>query len=409
MAETLFPIDWEEKVNSPDLLAFLQQFGSKTYFDADQINQLKRALNNLNERSSIISDKINTGTTFKIVGTNFVLNAESSWEISGNSKNTDTDIPKPIAMASVGMKKQCIVLLTVSDSFFYIKYGDEHPQNPTKPTKDPGTLQLTDFTVTNTEVGNTTPPLLGDDYVSKNQFAQTTDVDGKFYIGHQSNYIINNPEITEVKGLCNVDDSENGLYTGKLIFITNLLSVPVPLRYLDDSDPAFRYPFYFPTESDYILNPGQTVIFMHSPVDIPIDFEYGYERFVVGTQYISASEFLSEEVGNTAVLDSEGKIFVPASVASSKPQKTVIGNVTVDNSYNGAIVKVKATANITIPSGLVTGFEFDYATYTGATATLVAGAGVTLNAGTSLILAPKKLGTIWNDGTNIYEVRGDQN
>lgn len=41
------PILWPDKENSPELKAFLEQYGSKYYFTAEEINQLKRAVNEM--------------------------------------------------------------------------------------------------------------------------------------------------------------------------------------------------------------------------------------------------------------------------------------------------------------------------------------------------------------------------
>lgn len=45
--ESLLPILWEDKVNNPSLLAYFQQFGVTEYFSAQEINQLRDAINEL--------------------------------------------------------------------------------------------------------------------------------------------------------------------------------------------------------------------------------------------------------------------------------------------------------------------------------------------------------------------------
>ncbi|EPE9899950.1 hypothetical protein [Flavobacterium psychrophilum] len=40
-------IEWEDKVNSPELLAAIQQFGKKHYLSAEQINELRDKINSL--------------------------------------------------------------------------------------------------------------------------------------------------------------------------------------------------------------------------------------------------------------------------------------------------------------------------------------------------------------------------
>lgn len=41
------PILWENKVNNPELLAFLEQYGSAEYLTAEEINQMRDAVNEL--------------------------------------------------------------------------------------------------------------------------------------------------------------------------------------------------------------------------------------------------------------------------------------------------------------------------------------------------------------------------
>jgi hypothetical protein len=41
------PLEWDDKKNNPELLAFLQQYGAKEYLSAEEINQMRNAVNEL--------------------------------------------------------------------------------------------------------------------------------------------------------------------------------------------------------------------------------------------------------------------------------------------------------------------------------------------------------------------------
>lgn len=90
-------------------------------------------------------------------------------------------------------------------------------------------------------------------------------------------------------------------------------------------------------------------------------------------------------------------------------QKTISGNVTLDDTYNGCIVKIKATANITVPGNLMTNFSATFDAWTGATGTFVEDAGTSANiVETTLILAPGKMATLYKDGaTTDYKLKGE--
>jgi hypothetical protein len=50
------PITWEDKENSPELMAWVQQFGEKNYLNAEQINSLKNGINELFEIKLNVAD-----------------------------------------------------------------------------------------------------------------------------------------------------------------------------------------------------------------------------------------------------------------------------------------------------------------------------------------------------------------
>jgi hypothetical protein len=89
-------------------------------------------------------------------------------------------------------------------------------------------------------------------------------------------------------------------------------------------------------------------------------------------------------------------------------QKTINGDTTLDNTYNGTIVKVKTTANITIPSTLMTNFNCVFRTFAGVTVTFIPGSGTTMDAPYGLRLPTHKMATLFKDGsTTTYILEGE--
>lgn len=87
--------------------------------------------------------------------------------------------------------------------------------------------------------------------------------------------------------------------------------------------------------------------------------------------------------------------------------KTITGNTTIDNSYNGALVKTKANAVITLQAGLVSPFNFVNRHYDGTTVSYVAGAGVTIDAESDETnFTGKSMVSIFNDGADNYIICG---
>ena len=90
------------------------------------------------------------------------------------------------------------------------------------------------------------------------------------------------------------------------------------------------------------------------------------------------------------------------------PQKTINTDTILDNTFNKAIVKVKTSANITIPSTLMENFNCVFRTFTGVTASFIAGGGTTMDAPYGMTLSTYKIATLFKDGsTTTYILEGE--
>jgi hypothetical protein len=48
------PITWQDKVNSPELVAFLQQYGEEMYLSAEEINLIRDAINEFHRDLNLV-------------------------------------------------------------------------------------------------------------------------------------------------------------------------------------------------------------------------------------------------------------------------------------------------------------------------------------------------------------------
>lgn len=112
----------------------------------------------------------------------------------------------------------------------------------------------------------------------------------------------------------------------------------------------------------------------------------------------------TQATGYTLTSDSNGV----AKWTDPNPQMTINGNVILDDTYNKAIVKVKSSANITIPSTLMTNFNCIFRTFAGVTASFIAGSGTTMDAPYGMTLSTHKMATLFKDGsTTTYILEGE--
>ena len=81
---SVLPLNWPDKVDSPELLAWLQQFGLDKYIDSTQINSIRDALNELYFSSN--PDRIiSLGT--ETIDVNEYTYEGYSWQIGGKTRS----------------------------------------------------------------------------------------------------------------------------------------------------------------------------------------------------------------------------------------------------------------------------------------------------------------------------------
>lgn len=357
----------ETKEDSPAKVQNLIGIPTKNYIKASELNRIVEAVNDLDSRVSVTSDRIVASTGFVIVDGEFILNADNVWEISGSQFTNLQSLSEQIVLASFGMKRQVIALLT-SVNTFYLKYGQEHPTSPPKPEKDAGTFILTDFTISDTEIGTPSEPITGSPSVSKESQGIYNEVGtGTVQLVLQPNgankYLIRNASrVDGFKFAINPEQQQSG-WAGKSFFITNKTDGDLPLT----RNKQGIIKLLWPSDGDMIL-----------PKDATAEFYYATEMHYVGNEFVNK---ISRQI-------------------------TASGIVSITNAWNDAIVKIKETAIITIPSGLQANFNCVFDSWD-VEATFEEGAGVTI-IGDARTLPSGKMVTLYKDGINeVFKLKGE--
>jgi len=105
------PIQFQNKINSPELLAFLQQFGEESYVDAELINKFRDGINEL--YYSLNPDRILTLGTETIEDNEYTY-IGYSWQIQGESFVLSAPTVLTIPFATPGFKRKDISVFTVN-------------------------------------------------------------------------------------------------------------------------------------------------------------------------------------------------------------------------------------------------------------------------------------------------------
>lgn len=155
---SVLPLNWPDKVDSPELLAWLQQSGIEKYIDAAQINSIRDALNELHSRTADTRIVENTG--YEIVGTDVVINQLWKWLIISILYSNDSEITLPITLSSSGKQKICFLCANQNNGFELV-YGPESDTNPAAPTIGNDLLYITFFVVTDGIISQPEAPISG--------------------------------------------------------------------------------------------------------------------------------------------------------------------------------------------------------------------------------------------------------
>lgn len=258
------PINWEDKIDSPELVAWLQQFGLGRYINAAQINKLRDAINELHARTA--DTRIIENTGIEIVGTNVVINESWKWLIVSILYSNDSQITLPITLATEGNQKICY-LCANQDNGFELVYGPESETNPSAPTIVNNLLPVTFFLVTDGSVGTPAEPIVGDVYKKKSEnlgysylLKGTRAVIQLRPEGHNY-YSIGSSLLISVDGfglsLITGNPNAEMPYPMKDLFIHNTGTTPFTL--LHDGTGSATSKFFFLDETDLVVPPGGKV------------------------------------------------------------------------------------------------------------------------------------------------------
>ena len=117
---------------------------------------------------------VNTG--YVKTTSDFTLNANTEWIINGVPYTNPANVVLPIPLAASGMHRWDRVVLNTDNTAILVQ-GQEFllDDEPPVPPLEDNTLEYTLFLVTDSEVGNPSPHIIGDVYKKKSESAGYSD------------------------------------------------------------------------------------------------------------------------------------------------------------------------------------------------------------------------------------------
>jgi hypothetical protein len=264
------PINWEDKKNSPALLAYLQQFGEKSYLSAEEINQLRDAINELGQSS--LPDAVLKSGTISITGlaVNIAANA-FAWRINKQEFFTPAAYGVNLTAAADGYYRADIIVGTSTGTYQIIQ-GNPSTTSAIEPDAPDGTIRLAGVVVFGLVVGTPTPTPTTN-FVEKSERANviltSSGVINMLTLVDEKATIVFKGTVT----ILNTITYNSVPYNGKRITLFNAQNTPVTIG---NSVSGYGVDFVFPDGQDYVLQPNQTIEFSFDITYAP----YAHHMFI---------------------------------------------------------------------------------------------------------------------------------
>lgn len=196
-----FPLAIVNKVNSPELLAFLQQFGHDKYADATDINKILQALQFIYENlgGAAISDltKFTVRPTIDISGTAVLVSDDGEWIINGVPYAQTEGASFSFSLNDEG-NERFVLIIAGTDGDYNTVEGEQSATNPATPPLPLNCLLVSVIFITDSTITEIPLSAIQDliDAAEDNQLS--IGPNGKLYINVAAGSV---PDATEtVKG-----------------------------------------------------------------------------------------------------------------------------------------------------------------------------------------------------------------
>lgn len=227
-----------------------------------EVSQLIDAISNANHDHivSIAGDITKTGNDVTVPATVGLIGNV----IYETTANTVVTIP----YCATGLIRKDILVLNTSNQIVLIS-GFEDADIAIRPNIPINTLLVTEIDVTDAVVGTPTDPILGTQFIKKQEYAETAiEGTGEITIdltGESTAFRILSNTIAKIKGFnASSEFMSQIFYIGKEIRLINDSGTDIILNHNDTST---AWPFRFPTEVDFVWKNKHVVIFRPTKTD----------------------------------------------------------------------------------------------------------------------------------------------
>jgi len=242
--------------------------GTKARVGADIINENFTELYDTQElliADSTIYNKILVQTGFLLVSQDLTVNAGWEWLLGNLDYTNPDDVVVPIAYSATGKSRICY-LVPNNENEFTLFSGPESATilvAPTIPNKD---MYVTFFIVSDSEIGEFSLPILGENYLLKRektpfQVYNSGEINNTYLDDFFYGYLNFRGAVTNLKSIGTYSNAY--LYSGKEILIKNSQTTDITIFHLIGTG----FQFSFPNDLNFVLHPNEIIRFSLKIID----------------------------------------------------------------------------------------------------------------------------------------------
>lgn len=259
---SVFPITWADKQDSPELLAYLAQYGSEFYVSATEINKIRDGLNELYNSVGGGTGLINMNG-FYPVGQDYIFPAFRVWKINGTVYSNATQISINIPYAAAGKHRIDAIAAMDDDTIIRVPGPEVLISNSAAEASiPPGSVRVTAIPVNESGFGIPEPPILINQFVKKNEFAENLIGDSgdvTLLLDTESTSYRLTGAVTSLKGFDITSlFTDSNSYIGKEIRVVNNSGTDFPIKH---NSGTVNVQSRFPSEVDFVFKNNHVVIF----------------------------------------------------------------------------------------------------------------------------------------------------
>lgn len=351
MTENLL-LNWEDKINSPDLEAFLAQFGAQYYLSAEEINAIRDKINYLNNKPPGLSDGlVSLGEIIKD-GNDFTFLVDvAKWRYSGVLISNSNEFQITIEPANDGFYRRDFV---GGDQYgnLHLFVGEENDEVAFLPELSEGWTFIKEYSVFG-DIVDDVPPIQGDIYYKRSSLGDAiiNTTKNNVWLPNigKGNFIIENIGNKTILGLSSfyLDTVDgNWMTIGQEFKITNKSG---QIQTLKNQIIQFGvFPFNFPNNQDFLIDDNTIIATRFTGTELMFE-SYSKIIDVTPKTYIDSQDqaILNEAktysdakdvvILNSAKSYSDTQDTVTLNAAKSYAEGLVTGLVDLRGNYNPAL------------------------------------------------------------------------